>query len=76
MTFEEARAELILARNRAITRRANELIERGFSVDDRAFRETMLNYAGSLETWRWNAMLRLARLVYPGTAEPQSQSLH
>ena len=77
MTFEEAQQKFIDCRNAALVKHGNYLIfEKGMTVDDAAFRKSMLAYAGDLEEWRWDALKTLARLVRPGMAEPQSQSLN
>ena len=65
MTVDEANEELMRHRNAALVAHGNTLLGRGISVDDEAFRKSMLDYAGALETWRWNAMMRIRRLAQP-----------
>ena len=32
---------------------------------DEAFRKSMLDYAGLLESWRWDSMMKIRRLAQP-----------
>jgi hypothetical protein len=68
MKFTEAQAELIRHRNLALVKHGNSLLARGVNVDDEAFRTSMLDYAGTLETWRMSALQEIARAIGAMTA--------
>ena len=76
MTIDEANAELCRHRDAALVAHGNTLLGRGMSVDDEAFRRSMLDYAGELETWRWNAMMRIRRLVQPAMVDNATATLN
>jgi hypothetical protein len=76
MTIDEASEELIRQRNLALVAHGNSLLDRGMNVDDEAFRKSMLDYAGLLETWRWDSMMRILRLVQPAMVDNATATLN
>lgn len=68
MTFEQAQAELVRHRDLALTAHGNTLLGRGLSVDSEEFRKSMLEYAGTLETWRFNALRKIGAAIKPAGA--------
>lgn len=74
MTFEQAQQKLIDHRNAALVKHGNSLLARGMSVDDQAFRTSMLNYAGDLETWRMSALQAIACAI--GAMPARSSTRH
>lgn len=45
-------------------------------VNGEEFRNSMLRYASDLEEWRWNSLIRLARLVQPAMVGHATASLY
>jgi hypothetical protein len=73
MTFDEAQQKLIDCRNAALTKHGNYLLfEKGMTVDDEAFRKSMLRYAGALEVWRMSSLQDIARSIGAMTVQHSS----
>ncbi|MCK1289926.1 hypothetical protein ABIB75_001533 [Bradyrhizobium sp. GM2.2] len=76
MTFEEAQQLFIDRQNEALVKHGNYLLlDKGMSVDDAAFRKSMLRYAGDLEEWRMWATQEVAIRAF-GATTAQSTERH
>jgi hypothetical protein len=70
MTIDEAKIELSRARDAALASYAKDLLSHGADFDSAEFRTKVINYAGTLEAWRSDAMARLRRLVAAHAENP------
>ena len=72
--LDEANSKLCRHRDAALTVYARRLLAAGASVDDKEFREKMLNYGGELETWRMSALEEIASAI--GSMTSRSAARH
>jgi hypothetical protein len=76
MTIDDAQQDLVRYRDAALTIHAKALLARGMSVDEDAFRASLLEYAAALESWRRDALDRLRMIVNAASEPPPSAALN
>jgi hypothetical protein len=58
--LDQVNEKLCAARNAAILKHGNGLLASGINIDSEQFRTSMLEYAGTLEEWRYTSLKTIA----------------